>query len=157
MMPLPLTVSCFSKVQIGFTFLVPAHPGSPGQRAVKRVCVCVCLWSELTLSPTLATAHCSCPDNATGLVAQREETVGRKFSRRPGNPAAAGAARWPSAGDTAGYGLRRPKLTPAFFNLDGPHTLWAASNKHDNNDNNKPVPGPILRNFSGCTISKVHV
>jgi len=38
LMPLPLTVSCFSKIQIGCTFLVPAHPGSPGQRAVKRVC-----------------------------------------------------------------------------------------------------------------------
>jgi len=36
--PLPLTVSCFSKIQIGFTFLVPAHTGSPGQRTV---CVCV--------------------------------------------------------------------------------------------------------------------
>jgi len=36
--PLPLTVSCSSKIQIGFTFLVPAYPGSPGQRAVKRVC-----------------------------------------------------------------------------------------------------------------------
>ena len=42
MMPLPLTVSCFSKIRIGFTFLVPAHLGSPGQRAVKRACVCVC-------------------------------------------------------------------------------------------------------------------
>ena len=42
LMPLPLTVSCFSKIQIGFTFLVPAHLGSPGKRAVKRVCVCVC-------------------------------------------------------------------------------------------------------------------
>jgi len=42
LMPLPLTVSCFSKSQIGFTFLVPAHPGSPGKRAVKWVCVCVC-------------------------------------------------------------------------------------------------------------------
>ena len=41
LMPLPLTVSCFSKMQIVFTFLVPAHLGSPGQRAVKRVCVCV--------------------------------------------------------------------------------------------------------------------
>jgi len=41
-MPLPLTVSCFSEIQIGFTFLVPAHLGSPGKRAVKRVCVCVC-------------------------------------------------------------------------------------------------------------------
>ena len=39
LMPLPLIVSCFSKIQIGFTFLVPAHPGSPGQRAVKQVCV----------------------------------------------------------------------------------------------------------------------
>ena len=37
--PLLLTVSCFSKIQIGFTFLVPAHPGSRGQRAVKRVCI----------------------------------------------------------------------------------------------------------------------
>ena len=43
LMPLPLTVSCFGKIQIGFTFLVLAHPGSPGQRAVKRVCVCVCV------------------------------------------------------------------------------------------------------------------
>jgi len=39
LMPLPLVVSCFSKIQIG-TFLVPAHLGSPGQGAVKRVCVC---------------------------------------------------------------------------------------------------------------------
>jgi len=39
LMPLPLTVSCFSKIQIGFTFLVPAHLGGPGKRAVKRVCV----------------------------------------------------------------------------------------------------------------------
>ena len=33
------SLSCFSKIQIGFTFLVPAHPGGPGKRAVKRVCV----------------------------------------------------------------------------------------------------------------------
>jgi len=37
LMPLPLTVSCFSKIQIGFTFLVPAHLGIPGKRAVKRL------------------------------------------------------------------------------------------------------------------------
>ena len=47
--PLPLTVSCFSKIQIGFTFLVPAHPGSPGQRAVKRVYVC--MYAEATSQP----------------------------------------------------------------------------------------------------------
>ena len=47
LMPLPLTVSCFSKIQIGFTFLVPAHPwGSPGQRAVKRVCVRVIIEAD---------------------------------------------------------------------------------------------------------------
>ena len=38
LMPQPLTVSCFSKIQIGFAFLVPAHPGSPGKRAVELVC-----------------------------------------------------------------------------------------------------------------------
>jgi len=36
--PADATVSCFSTIQIGFTFLVPAHLGSPRQR-VKRVCV----------------------------------------------------------------------------------------------------------------------
>ena len=41
LMPLPLTVSCFSKIQIGFIFLILAHLGSPGQRAVKLVCVLV--------------------------------------------------------------------------------------------------------------------
>jgi len=41
LMPLPLTVSCFSNIQIGFTSLVLAHSGSPGQRAIKWVCVCV--------------------------------------------------------------------------------------------------------------------
>jgi len=41
LMPLPLTVSCFSEIQIGFTFLIPAHLGSPGKRSVKRVCVCL--------------------------------------------------------------------------------------------------------------------
>ena len=40
LMALPLTVSCFSKIQIGFTFLVPTHLGRPRQRAVK----CVYVW-----------------------------------------------------------------------------------------------------------------
>ena len=52
LMPLPLTVSCFSETQIGFTFLVPAHLGGPGpgQRAVKRVCVCVCVFEGVVQS-----------------------------------------------------------------------------------------------------------
>ena len=44
LMPLPLTVSCFSKIQIGFTFLVPAHPGTPGQAGQ----TCVCVWNSQT-------------------------------------------------------------------------------------------------------------
>jgi len=35
LMLLPLTVSCSSKIQIGFTFLVPAYPGCRGKEAVK--------------------------------------------------------------------------------------------------------------------------
>jgi len=49
LMPLPLTVSCLSKIQIGFTFLVPADPGSPGQTAVKWVCMCVSSAGKLFL------------------------------------------------------------------------------------------------------------
>jgi len=40
LMPLPLTVSCSSKIQIGFTFLLPAYPGCPGKEAVKWLCSC---------------------------------------------------------------------------------------------------------------------
>ena len=50
LMPVSVIVSCFSKIQIGFIFLVLAHPGSPGQgplnvhtRARAGVCVCVCV------------------------------------------------------------------------------------------------------------------
>ena len=42
LMPLPLTVSCFNEIKIGFKFLVPAYPGSPQQRANGCLCVCVC-------------------------------------------------------------------------------------------------------------------
>jgi len=55
LMPLPLTVSCFSKIQIGFAFLVPAHLGSPGKRALNvcvcvYVCVCVCVMLYVVLT-----------------------------------------------------------------------------------------------------------
>jgi len=46
LIPLPLTVSCFCKIRIGFTFPVPAQADSPGQRAVKRVCVCVFVFQK---------------------------------------------------------------------------------------------------------------
>jgi len=53
LMPLPLVVSCFSKIQIGFTFLVLAHLGSPGKDPINWcVCVCVCA--------------CTCVSHCTG-------------------------------------------------------------------------------------------
>ena len=58
LMPLPLTVCCFSKIQIGLTFLVPAYPGSPGQ---KTNCVCVCYaFSALTLLVWWLKEHPAC-------------------------------------------------------------------------------------------------
>jgi len=66
LMPPALTVSWFSKIQTGFTFLVQAHPGSPRQRAIKRVCVCVsvgnlfiilCQASVFLFSATLSCMH----------------------------------------------------------------------------------------------------
>ena len=53
LMPLPLTVSCFSKIQIGFTFLVPADPGSPGNGPLNG---CVCVFIDCQHVATSATA-----------------------------------------------------------------------------------------------------
>jgi len=36
-----LIISCFIKIQIGLTFLVPAYPDCPGNEAVKQECVCL--------------------------------------------------------------------------------------------------------------------
>ena len=55
-MPLPVSLSCFSKIQIGFIFLVRAHLGSPGKRAVKQVCVCV--WKRFCEYIAKDTVHC---------------------------------------------------------------------------------------------------
>ena len=62
LMPLPLTVSCFSKIQIDFTFLVPAHLGSPGKTAVKPgVCVCYKMMFTTAIQKfLLSTIHNCC-------------------------------------------------------------------------------------------------
>ena len=65
LMPLPLTVSCFSKIQFGFTFLVPAYPGSPGQGPLNGcVCVCVCVSvASVTKRPALRCHSPVCCNN----------------------------------------------------------------------------------------------
>ena len=62
LMPLPLTVSCFGKIQIGFTFLVPAHPGSPGKGPLNaRACVCVCYHPDgIVIVSEILTINCYC-------------------------------------------------------------------------------------------------
>ena len=68
----PLTVSCFSKIQIGFIFLVPAHLGSPGKRAVKRVCVCIslqcCASNALMLLVGQQDGHLACKKLSAGVM-----------------------------------------------------------------------------------------
>jgi len=61
LMPLPLTVCYFSKIQIGFAFLVLAHPGSPRQSAFKRVCVCEYLVSLFIVLEDLCFAAVTVP------------------------------------------------------------------------------------------------
>ena len=53
LMPLPLTVSCSSKIQIGFTFLVPAYPGCPGKESVKWCFLSGCFGVRNDDRPTL--------------------------------------------------------------------------------------------------------
>jgi len=55
LMLLPLTVSCFSKIQIGFTFLVPAYMGSPGKGPLNG-CVCV---SAVAVTVSYTVIHCT--------------------------------------------------------------------------------------------------
>ena len=89
LMPLPLTVSCFSKIQIGFTFLVPAYPGSPGQRAVMPLNVRRVLSSRRSdagykLLHLVSLLYCgTC---ASGVVQGRRGSLGhRRVGVQPGS------------------------------------------------------------------------
>jgi len=102
LMPLPLTVSCFSKIQIGFTFLVPAYLGSPGKRAVKWVCVCVCVRSIWTKnSKILDISKC-------WRVAEITHTHTRLTALFPGLPGWAGTR----------------KVKPIWFFTEERHSEW---------------------------------
>jgi len=64
LMPLPLSVSCFSKIRTGFTFLVPAHLGSPRKGAVKCVCACVCVRACIVVVSSNCTSVLLCRETA---------------------------------------------------------------------------------------------
>ena len=90
LMPLPLTVSCFSKIQIGSTFLIRAHLGSPGKRAVKRMCVCVCIGNPDKLLKN-ADARAKCIVMHPGLrAALSDTTIHQSVCASPRHAAALG-------------------------------------------------------------------
>jgi len=68
LMPLPLTVSRFSKIQIGFTFLVPAHQGSPGKGSLNG-CVCVRACVRLQHSELVHASYQTLLDNIAAAAA----------------------------------------------------------------------------------------
>ena len=69
LMPLPLVVSCFSKIQIGFTFLVPAHLGSPGKDPINWcVCVCVCVCARVCVQVNGMNVACASHEYAVQLI-----------------------------------------------------------------------------------------
>ena len=57
-MPVQFTVSCFCKIQIGFTFLVLADLGSPRKRAVKHVCACPCTHARVGMCVCVCVLLC---------------------------------------------------------------------------------------------------
>ena len=72
LMPLPLTVSCFSKIQIGFTFLVPAHLGSPGKGPLNG---CVCVYLKSTHVSLAVFGRHVVPQQRVGLQEQSTHAV----------------------------------------------------------------------------------
>jgi len=68
LMPLPLTVSCFSKIQIGFAFLVPAHWVVP-EKGPLNVCVWLLCFSALMLLVGRQEGHPACKKLSGGVLA----------------------------------------------------------------------------------------
>jgi len=69
-------ISWFSKIQIGFTFLVLAHSGSLGQRAVKQVLLLI--MAPKMLSCMLSTWHTAVNNNYTETKPENSASTARK-------------------------------------------------------------------------------
>jgi len=74
LMPLPLTVSCSSKIQIGFTFPVPAYPGCPGKEAVKWLLLLVIIKADSKKQDTKASCR-----TVSGKISQGTTTTTREL------------------------------------------------------------------------------
>jgi len=71
LMPLLLTVFCFCKIQIGFTCLVPAHPGCPGKGPLTG-CVCVCV-KERSLQARLVELESQLSQSRSEVARQKRD------------------------------------------------------------------------------------
>jgi len=125
LMPLPLTVSCFSKIQIGFTLLVPAYQGSPGQRAVKRVCVCMLKsadqnWIRTRRTTTLQLAVSLC----WSLSGRRTERGSNAMARNRRYPESTWHTINSSFSNTRRYSLPRPNTRSRLCICLIEHRFW---------------------------------
>jgi len=104
---LPLLISpCTIKSRS--SLLAPAHPGVPGKRAVKRLCVCVCVVSHNNVFHAVfpsVLGHCWLTDRngiqpkKTCTSSQRvrscpEQVEEQSIKREPGHPTPPGNHRW---------------------------------------------------------------
>jgi len=71
LMPLPLTLSCFSIIQISFTFLVPAHLGSPDKGPLNGCSSCTSVLHVCAQHPRAA--------NKSLIVTIRKYAVNRFY------------------------------------------------------------------------------
>ena len=105
LMPMTLTISCFSEIRIGLASLVPAHLGGPRQRAVKRMCVCVCVCvqhQEISISSSSSSSSSSSGFAAVGLCRDRQTN-----------------------GQTGQADRQMEGRTPYRYIDPVPHTMWA--------------------------------
>ena len=138
LMPLPLTVSCVSKIQIGFTFLVPAHLGSPGQRAVTRVCVC---WRSNVHVPMLKVVYMFFPINFLFVTCRPSGQFYHFSSARNGKTHLMG---------------QKPALTTAIIHYIMQNHIWQLNYSHNDVVNNNGIWWHQQRTKSRWDFWKLH-
>ena len=82
LMPLPLTVSCFNKIQSGFTFLVLAHLGSPGKGPLNGRLIRKHTYRRDTLQKSKINQICMVIHTRTCLMILLTRVLGRASTRK---------------------------------------------------------------------------